>query len=124
MNYAPDTYLKKNVLSWKEESKKTTFLDPIIKAEKKKLGPGAYASHSNWGDDMSNSYSHGHSKKGVFQPRNRPLVTTEFMNEAKRRAIPPPGHYNMPPPDKLLLGLSDKSTKSAYHIDVAVFQSR
>ena len=121
LNYQPDTYLDKKVINWKQESKKSTFLDPIIKQEKKKqLGPGSYSNskHSNWADDISNCRSHGHAKKGVFQPRERPLVTTEFMAEVKRRAIPAPGAYNnMPPKDKLLLGHSNKSAKSSYHID-------
>jgi hypothetical protein len=47
----------KNVLIWKQMPVKTTYLDPIIKAEKKKgLGPQAYSTHSNWGDDMGNVY--------------------------------------------------------------------
>jgi hypothetical protein len=35
--------------------KKESYLDPIIKQEKKKLGPQAYATHSNWGDDQNNA---------------------------------------------------------------------
>lgn len=125
MMYAPDTYLDKRIISWKQESQKTTFLDPIIKREKaKQLGPGTYAKHRDWVDDMSNGMSHGHRKKGVFAPRDRPLVTTEFMNAAKRRAVPPPGAYNMPPASKPKLGHSDKSSKSSYHIDIAVYQSK
>ena len=73
--------------------KKESYLDPIIKVESKKLGPQAYATHSNWGDEMSNTYKQGHCKKGVFQPRERPLITNEFMHEAKRRNIPAPGTY-------------------------------
>ena len=36
LNYQPDTYLDKRIISWKQESQKQTFLDPIIKIEKKK----------------------------------------------------------------------------------------
>ena len=46
------------------------------------------------------------------------------MNEAKRRAIPPPGAYNLPKTDKPKLGHTDKSEKSSYHIDVAIYQSK
>ena len=101
--------------------KKESYLDPIIKQEKKKLGPQAYATHSNWGDDMSNAIKQGHVKKGNFQPRERPLVTKEFMDEAKKRGIPAPGAYSGPKGDKPLLGQSEKSEKSSYHIDMAIY---
>lgn len=46
--------------------KKTSFLDPLIASEKIKLGPQAYATHSNWQETTSNGYMNGHTKKGVF----------------------------------------------------------
>jgi len=96
LNYFPtERALQKNIILWKQMPKKESYLDPIIKIEKKKLGPQAYSTHSNWGEDMSNTIRQGHSKKGAFQPRERPLVTKEFMDEAKRKGIPPPGHYTV-----------------------------
>jgi hypothetical protein len=46
------------------------------------------------------------------------------MDLAKKRGIPPPGHYPAPKGDKFLLGHSDKSEKSSYHIDMAVHHSK
>ena len=100
---------------------KTSYLDPVIKVAKSSLPPTAYSKHQNWADDMSNSYSNGHAKKGVFQPRERPLVTKEFMDEAKRRGIPPPGAYTIKENKKALLCHNDKSEKSSYHIDMAIY---
>lgn len=73
---------------------------------------------------MKNIYKQGHPKKGIFAPHDRPLVTTEFMKEAKRRDIPPPGHYNLPPADKPKGCVADKAEKSSYHIDMAIYQAK
>ena len=105
---------------------KTSYLDPIIVKEKKKqLGPGHYKTHANWTDDLRSATSHGHNRKGQFLPRERPLVTNEFMKEAKNRNIPAPGAYK---PDglknKALLCHTDKSEKSSYHIDTAIYYSK
>lgn len=110
------------MLLWKQLPQKTSYLDPVIQSGKKRahLGPQAYATHANWSDDMSNSIRQGHVQKGVFRPRDRPLVTQEFMKDAKLKAIPAPGVYDMPKPAKSLLGHSDKSDRSSYHIDVAI----
>ena len=76
--------------------KKTSFLDPIIKAEKVRLAPTAYATHSNWGSEHKNQYNNGLAKKGVFQPRERPLFTGDKMHEEKRKGVPAPGTYDLP----------------------------
>ena len=60
-------------------------------------------------------------QKGVFRPRERPLVTQEFMDEAKRRNVPAPGLYDLPEGDKPRLGYVEKSEKSSYHIDMAIY---
>lgn len=103
---------------------KSSFLDPIIKIEKKKLGPQAYATHSSWKDDQSNAYRNGHIKKGCFQPRERPLITKEFMEEAKRKNIPAPGAYTIPRQDRQLLGFTEKAEKRAYHVDMAAYYAK
>lgn len=56
LNYYPNKRdFEKKVLLWKNLPEKTSYLDPIIKLEKKKgLGPQVYATHSKWSDDMSN----------------------------------------------------------------------
>lgn len=67
LNYQPtDAQLKKNIMLWKNMPAKTSYLDPVIKVAKSSLPPTAYSKHQNWADDMSNSYSNGHAKKGVF----------------------------------------------------------
>ena len=129
LNYWPsDNNLSKKIILWKQQPKKTTFLDPVITSEKKKeaggLGPTKYASQSDWKEDMTNVFKQGIVKKGKFAPHDRPLVTTEFMNEAKRRNIPPPGHYNLPPGDKPRGGIADKTEKSSYHINMAIYQAK
>ena len=92
LNYQPnDRYLKKNIQNWKAMPPKTSFLDPIIKTEKIKLAPTAYSTHSNWTENVKDAITHGHARKGMFQPRERPLITEEFMKEAKKKARPRPG---------------------------------
>ena len=104
---------------------KTSFLDPIITLEKKKqLGPGTYKKHENWADDLKSRTSHGHPRKGQFNPRERPLVTVEFMKEAKLRNIPPPGAYDPKVKEKALLCHTSTSAKSSYHIDNAIYKSK
>lgn len=95
------------------------FLDPIIKIEDKKLDPVKYAAHINWGNVLENPIEQGHSKKGKFQPRDRPLMTNELVNSEKKRNIPAPGTYEASKGDKPLLGVTDRSVKSAYILDVA-----
>lgn len=61
LNYFPNTRdFQKKILIWKNLPEKTSYLDPIIKLEKKKgaggLGPQVYATHAKWSDDMSNTY--------------------------------------------------------------------
>ena len=64
LNYPPtDANLKKSVLLWKQVSKKTSFLDPIIKIESKRLGPHEYNKHKTWSEELSAT---GNQKKGVF----------------------------------------------------------
>ena len=99
------------------------FLDPVIKAEKIKLAPTAYSTHSNWGKDLGNGYKQGHVKKGVFQPRERPLLTKEYMDEAKKKGIPAPGAYKLPQNKKFPLGHSSKSEKNSMHTDAAKWQA-
>ena len=47
-----------------------------------------------------------------------------MLKQEKKRHIPPPGAYNAPKGEKVLLGHSDKSAKSAYHIDMAVHNAK
>jgi len=104
---------------------KTSYLDPIIKQEKKKgLGPQAYSTHSNWNEESSNIYKVGHLKKGKFSDRERPLVTKEYMDAAKRRDIPAPNAYKLPPEDKPRFGHSDRADKSSYHLNMAIHQAK
>ena len=73
---------------------------------------------------MSNGYKQGHPKKGVFQPRERPLFTGDKMHEEKRKGIPAPGIYDMPEQKKFRLGFTEKSDKHSYNIDAAVWYSK
>lgn len=60
----------------------------------------------------------------MFIPRERPLITKELLMREKKRHIPPPGTYEASKGDKPLLGHSDKSVKSASHIDTAVHNAK
>ena len=124
LNYHPTgAQLRKSVIMWKQQPKKASFLDPVIKAEKIKLAPTAYSTHSNWGKDLGNGYQQGHVKKGVFRPRERPLLTKEYMDEAKKKGIPAPGAYKLPQNKKFPLGHSAKSEKNSIHTDAAKWQA-
>ena len=124
LNYHPTgAQLRKSVIMWKQQPKKTSFLDPVIKAEKIKLAPTAYSTHSNWGKELGNGYKQGHVKKGVFRPRERPLLTKEYMDEAKKKGIPAPGAYKLPQNKKFPLGHSSKSEKNSIHTDAAKWQA-
>ena len=70
----PDRKLQMCVMHWDRVSKKTCFLDDIIKTEKVKLAPGKYASHDKWSEKLSKTVIHGHTRKGVFNPRDRPSI--------------------------------------------------
>lgn len=111
-------------MKWKDLPKKTSFLDPIIKSEKRKMAPSAYSTHSNWGSDMQNTHVQGHSKKGVFFPRERPMFTKDKMHEETRKGIPAPGTYEIPKQDKFKLGRSSMSEKHSYNIDSAVWHAK
>ena len=100
--------------------KKTSFLDPLIAKEKVKLGPQQYATHSNWHESTSNLYQNGHAKKGVFQPRERPIFTNDHMHEAKRKNLPPPNAYVIPETKRYILGVSDRKPKGSFHTDEAI----
>jgi hypothetical protein len=66
---------------------------------------------------------HGQSRKGKVYDRDRVLVSEEFIKLAKRKHVPPPGHYNVQLKQRVLLGKADKSEKRPAFIDAAVNQS-
>ena len=51
------------------------------------------------------------------------MVSEELIKLAKRKQVPPPGHYNANVKRKILLGSSDKSEKRPAFIDLAINQS-
>ena len=64
-------------------------------------------------------YNNGHGKKGVFQPHDRPMFTSDHMHEAKRKNLPPPNAYDLPVTKKYILGVSDRLPKGSFHTDEA-----
>ena len=62
----------------------------------------------------------GHGKKGVFQPRERPVFTNDHMHEAKRKNLPPPNAYSIEEKARYILGVSSKMPKGSFHTDEAV----
>lgn len=80
------------------------YLDPVMKIEAKKLDPGKYSKHKKWGESLENVIEQGHPRKGKFQPRERPLMTDEYIKSEKKRNIPAPGTYEASKGNKPLLG--------------------
>ena len=83
MSYYPfDTKLKMNIEKWTNQSRKTCYLDDIMKIEKKKIGPGHYAAgtHKQWSDHLSSTMQHGHAQKGKFGRHDRVLYLQELMD--------------------------------------------
>ena len=112
------------MLSWKQVGPKKCFLDPHIKKEAKKLDPCKYATHSNWGDSLKSNIEQGHSRKGMFLPRERPLMTAEVISDAKKRNVPAPGAYEASKGNKPILGFSTISKKTTYHVDEAIHYAK
>ena len=109
---------------WKQYGKKDSFLDPIIKKESKKVDLGKYATHSSWGDSLKNGIQQGHTRKGMFNPHDRPLHTNDVIKTAIKRHVPAPGTYEASKGNKPILGFSTVSDIGSYHVDEAVYHAK
>ena len=54
---------------------------------------------------------------------DRVLMSNQLIKEAKRKQVPPPGHYNPKIKQKLLYGNINKTEKSPAFIDIALNHS-
>ena len=80
LKYHPtERALQVNTVLWKQVGQRKSFLDPIIKREAKKVDLGKYSTHSNWGDSLKNGIVQGHTRKGIWNPHERPLHTNEII---------------------------------------------
>ena len=84
LNYHPtERALQVSVFSWKNQGPKKSFIEPIIQFEQKKgTDPCKYSTQLSWAKELLNPCKQGHDKKGVFQPHERPLVTSEHIESA------------------------------------------
>ncbi len=114
---------KQGVLEWARLPPKTCYLDDIMKIEKKKIGPQQYAPHEVWSSVLNNITVHGSNRKGIAFHHDRVLMSNELIKDAKRKQIPPPGHYNTQIKERLLYGSLSKTDKSPSFINEALNHS-
>ena len=85
--------------SEKSEHGKYTFLNDLVH-HAKKTGFATnvnYTKHSDWKADSIKVSNHGHSRKSEFSKTPRLTFSEIMMKQEKKRAVPPPGSYQLPP---------------------------
>lgn len=73
------------------------MFDDVIKVSKQKVSPQLYAKQTDWSEKEKLISSHGHLHKDEFRKAPKETLNQIIMKDAKKRNIPAPGHYNMPP---------------------------
>ena len=97
----PEQDLRKNIniLNWKiyklPARGKQTFLDDVVRYEKRRIVPECKLELSNWSKEQTSKALHGHETKDCFHNKSpRIMIADQIVKVEKEKAVPPLGTHN------------------------------
>ena len=77
-----DTRKNINILNWRNyklpvKGGKETFLDDVIRTERKKGSPGFRQKHTNWNEELNKNVIHGIATKDCFHNKSPRLLIAD-----------------------------------------------